>query len=478
MKKFFFVAILLTTGIATAFGQQVGIGTDQPDASSILELDVSSYAADNKKGFLPPRMTEEERNHLTPTAAEGLVIYNLTEHCLNYKNATQWVSMCEDSIGNNDGNDDNETPAVADFTIIANNTNAEGYLVKGLPANTVDIAAKQNIEVNVIVPGAYNFTTSSVNGVIFAATGTFTSTGIQTVVLSATGTPENYTVDDNTISYTVTNVGDTNAGNCIFNRKVYVPDQNYMGAIRNTGKHRFIYKVVTGIGGKEWLATNLGAHYNQVGHPNFDPEKVAQNVDDYLAFGSLFQAGKNSDGHELMTWTSATTGTPSSGTYTLSSNLPVIFSDPAANDGLFYTSSQYHYGIKSINSETNEFFVGPGDPCPVGFYIPKRSPDDFQLAVNYNRGEVALFNDFQLVAPKVYRSATNGSIVPYNRRLIRTGQLGLALSPTASSAQFVISGGSLENFIDGNSALYDRGWIESGATNGSLDGYPVRCIKK
>src|SRR5688500_673932 len=66
MKVIVFLSfiILLTTSTAA----QVGIGTTTPSSSS--QLDVSS----TNKGFLPPRMTFDQRNNI-PTPVEGLVIW-------------------------------------------------------------------------------------------------------------------------------------------------------------------------------------------------------------------------------------------------------------------------------------------------------------------------------------------------------------------------------------------------------------------
>jgi len=74
---------------------QVGIGTPNPDPSALLELNVNSE--NDKKGFLPPRMTAAERNEI-PSPAEGLVVYNTTENCLNFYNGTGWVSICDGSV--------------------------------------------------------------------------------------------------------------------------------------------------------------------------------------------------------------------------------------------------------------------------------------------------------------------------------------------------------------------------------------------
>ena len=66
----------------------VGIETDNPRASSVLELTSTT------RGFFPPRMTTLQRDAtLTPTltaADEGLTIYNLDAHQLQFWNGTEW----------------------------------------------------------------------------------------------------------------------------------------------------------------------------------------------------------------------------------------------------------------------------------------------------------------------------------------------------------------------------------------------------
>lgn len=380
------------------------------------------------------------------------------------------------------------------FTITACNVSTIGWLGTGLPAASADIAAKQEIAVNVIIPGPYAFTTGAVNGVTFSASGTFTTTGIQNVILTGTGIPVDYTVGNGTFSYTVTNTTGTNAGSCNFTRKVYVPDQNYTGTIRNDGNHRFLYKVILGPGSDEWLQTNLGSHYNEVGHPSFNPEMGATNVDDYLAFGSLFQLGRNSDGHELVNWTSATTATGLSTTATPAPNPTVT----PVNSGLFYTSTDgtrnldgtgnpdpetgNYYGLKVLNLALKKYTVGPGDPCPSGFAVAQ---DANYGPANYNAGSTPwLNNPLKLVAPEMFRNAANGALVAYPRRLMRTSRLALFPMDTFYSSEFVIEGGNIVYGGGGSTEHADRrvsGFNLATGTvfdpRGTLDGYPVRCVK-
>jgi uncharacterized protein (TIGR02145 family) len=80
MKKHF---TLLAFSLSIFSFAQVGIGTTSPSASAALDL------SSNEKGFLPPRMTTEQRNLIAnPTA--GLTIFNTSLKCLEVYNGFQW----------------------------------------------------------------------------------------------------------------------------------------------------------------------------------------------------------------------------------------------------------------------------------------------------------------------------------------------------------------------------------------------------
>ncbi|MFV8340730.1 ice-binding family protein [Flavobacterium sp. LB3P21] len=72
--KFLLLLLFINCQISNA---QVGIGTINPDASSILDL------TSNSQGVLTPRMTTEQRN-LILNPAIGLLIYNTTTSNFNY----------------------------------------------------------------------------------------------------------------------------------------------------------------------------------------------------------------------------------------------------------------------------------------------------------------------------------------------------------------------------------------------------------
>ena len=64
----------------------VGIGTTSPNANAILDLTSTT------KPFMPPRMTEAERDAVSsPTA--GMVIYNSTDDVLNFHDGESWGAV-------------------------------------------------------------------------------------------------------------------------------------------------------------------------------------------------------------------------------------------------------------------------------------------------------------------------------------------------------------------------------------------------
>ena len=79
MKLLKLLTILVFT-VSTGFAQ-VGINTETPDASSVLDL------TSTEAGFLLPRMTETQRNAIT-NAATGLIIYNTDTNSIEINTGT------------------------------------------------------------------------------------------------------------------------------------------------------------------------------------------------------------------------------------------------------------------------------------------------------------------------------------------------------------------------------------------------------
>jgi hypothetical protein len=62
------------------------MGGTAPNANAILDL------ISTTKAFMPPRMTTTQRDNIS-TPTEGMVIYNLTTHLLNFYNGTVWGAV-------------------------------------------------------------------------------------------------------------------------------------------------------------------------------------------------------------------------------------------------------------------------------------------------------------------------------------------------------------------------------------------------
>lgn len=86
MKTKYLIATLLLACMTASFAQ-VGIGTLTPNSSSVLDVDVTALST--KKGLLPPRMTQIQRNAIA-SPAEGLAVYNTDTKCLEFFDGTCW----------------------------------------------------------------------------------------------------------------------------------------------------------------------------------------------------------------------------------------------------------------------------------------------------------------------------------------------------------------------------------------------------
>lgn len=73
--------------ISFSANAQVGIGTTDPHASSILELSSTT------SGLLIPRVTTTQMSAIS-SPATGLVVYNTTESCIYFYTGSAWQSTC------------------------------------------------------------------------------------------------------------------------------------------------------------------------------------------------------------------------------------------------------------------------------------------------------------------------------------------------------------------------------------------------
>ncbi|WP_171025695.1 tail fiber domain-containing protein [Hymenobacter jeollabukensis] len=97
MQRFlrFTLPLAAALGLSVAVQAQngsVGIGTSTPNGKAALELNSTT------KGFLPPRMTQAQRDALAPgTTEKGLLVFNTETNTLNLWNGWSWVNYLADS---------------------------------------------------------------------------------------------------------------------------------------------------------------------------------------------------------------------------------------------------------------------------------------------------------------------------------------------------------------------------------------------
>lgn len=184
-----------------------------------------------------------------------------------------------------------------------------------------------------------------------------------------------------------------------------IPDKNFL-VNDNTGSqtHNFLYLPITAEDGNLWLNNNLGADYALYGGTNFDHDKQATAYNDYHAYGNLFQWGRKPDGHDLITWTSGTVGTPVNGSTIARSNEP--------GDALF---------IRTMSADTKtDWRITPSttlwadassanNPCPVNFRVPTLTElTALASAAGITNQATAAASDLHLTVPgkREYKTAS------------------------------------------------------------------------
>jgi len=144
-----------------------------------------------------------------------------------------------------------------------------------------------------------------------------------------------------------------------------IPDRNIANA-----NHVMFYVPITAEDGNVWLNNNLGADYANTAKAVFNPAQQATAHNDHNAYGSMFQWGRYSDGHELMNRTSPTSSTNVNGTTTTkaTTNTP--------GHGLYITTTASGGNGSTFDWRTpqnNNLWQGVSginNPCPVGYRVP------------------------------------------------------------------------------------------------------------
>ena len=225
-----------------------------------------------------------------------------------------------------------------------------------------------------------------------------------------------------------------------------IPDRNIADA-----NHVMFYMPVLGADGKTWLNNDLGANYaNTLKTGIFNPAAQATGSTDWNAYGSLFQWGRYSDGHELVNWTSGSAGT--------AVNAPTTGQSSSTTPGNSFLSgsSNWYTGTNPTPASLWQGVNGTNNPCPIGYRLPTDTELDNQRLSWVSLNSAGAIGSPLKLPMAGNRAFSNGSI-------LTIGGDGYYWSSTVSStnSRFLY-------FLSNNAYLfnYERAF-----------GFSVRCMK-
>lgn len=166
----------------------------------------------------------------------------------------------------------------------------------------------------------------------------------------------------------------------------------FINASENTAA---VPTVTSGTTGRVWMDRNLGA------------TRVAQTSDDYLAYGNLYQWGRGEDGHEIINWTSATSGAAADPTTTATQ----FTTETSGGSSVFVTGSNWTTFDNSdqgvLWSETGK---GAQDPCPTGFRLPTRNEYSAEAVAFSSQNIAGAFDSFLKLPASGFRWNQSGGV--------------------------------------------------------------------
>jgi uncharacterized protein (TIGR02145 family) len=152
-----------------------------------------------------------------------------------------------------------------------------------------------------------------------------------------------------------------------------------------------VYELVSPTG-RVWMDRNLGA------------SRAATSSGDYLGYGSLYQWCRAADGHQLINWTSSTTGTQVNGTTTMLSATSApghslfIINPNSPNDWL--STQQSNAGLW-----WNGTVAGANNPCPTGYHVPTTA--EWNTELTYITNAATAYSTLKLPLAGYRHSSTN-----------------------------------------------------------------------
>jgi uncharacterized protein (TIGR02145 family) len=223
-----------------------------------------------------------------------------------------------------------------------------------------------------------------------------------------------------------------------------LPDNN-----SNNTTHLMLYAPILAEDGKLWLNNNLGADRANINKSSFNPGRQ----DGYEAYGSFFQWGRKPDGHELINWSSSTTGTP------LNSTTNTRVDNPS--HALFIITNFTDWR-NTLDSTIWKTATSPNNPCPAGYRVPTLT----ELNVLISAADITNIYMANNSILKLPASGYRNGHISTSGNLSSIGNTGLYYTSSSNSSSA------------GSSYIYE---LSSTSTSSFLinnaNGASVRCIK-
>lgn len=101
ISRYLFIGLFLVFTLSIQGQNQVGIGTNTPEESSVLDIESTTL------GIRFPMMSSNRRNNIN-SPAQGLIVYDTNTDSFWYYNGFSWVQISSSSSGSTDGIGDSD----------------------------------------------------------------------------------------------------------------------------------------------------------------------------------------------------------------------------------------------------------------------------------------------------------------------------------------------------------------------------------
>jgi uncharacterized protein (TIGR02145 family) len=239
-----------------------------------------------------------------------------------------------------------------------------------------------------------------------------------------------------------------------------------LNTANDSNKVRFTYngeEVVYGVivsptTGKRWLDRNLGA------------QQVATALDDYLAYGDLFQWGRPADGHQLTNWTSATTGASVNATTT-----ELATSDTPGHGNFIIPPNVDPWTLDwRDDNNSNRWMTNRQGPCPAGWHVPTSDEWSAEVFHNSNGGTATSGGITNSGSSYSLLKLTVAGLKQSNGFFVGQIKVSGAYGNYWSSTDQSSDGVSIANFFESSS---DGISVGIATTQRKSLGFSIRCIK-